>query len=121
VARGQRLASEGEAELRWRMATAGSPFLLPSGLSLFLLPRPGVARSRDRGVLPMAAWLRVVAGVDGLRPACDGEERRAAGPPYDFSLCRMDLPGPTTSMGTRTDYSVGPWDYPTCAARYLMG
>jgi hypothetical protein len=34
--------------------------------------------------------------------------------------CRMDLPGPTTSVGTRTDYSVGPWDYPPCAARYLM-
>jgi hypothetical protein len=33
---------------------------------------------------------------------------------------RMDLPGPTTSVGTRIDYSVGPWDYPTCAARYLM-
>jgi hypothetical protein len=32
----------------------------------------------------------------------------------------MDLPGPTTSVGTRTDYSVGPWDYLTCAARYLM-
>jgi hypothetical protein len=33
----------------------------------------------------------------------------------------MDLPGPTTSVGTRTDYSVGPWDYPACAtlkARY---
>jgi hypothetical protein len=29
------------------------------------------------------------------------------------SSCRMDLPGPTTSVGTRTDYSVGPWDYPT--------
>jgi hypothetical protein len=34
--------------------------------------------------------------------------------------CRMDLSGPTTSVGTRTDYSVGPWDYPTCAARYLL-
>jgi hypothetical protein len=34
--------------------------------------------------------------------------------------CRMDLPGPTTSVGTRTDYSVGPWDYPACAARHLM-
>jgi hypothetical protein len=31
----------------------------------------------------------------------------------------MDLPGPTTSVGTRTDYSVGPWDYPTCATRHL--
>jgi hypothetical protein len=34
--------------------------------------------------------------------------------------CRMDLPGPTTLVGTRTDYSVGPWDYPTCAARHLL-
>jgi hypothetical protein len=32
---------------------------------------------------------------------------------------RMDLPGPTTSVGTRTDYSVGPWDYPSCATRHL--
>jgi hypothetical protein len=29
-------------------------------------------------------------------------------------------PGPTTSMGARTDYSVGPWDYSACAARHLM-
>jgi hypothetical protein len=36
------------------------------------------------------------------------------------SGCRMDLPWPTTSVGIRTDYSVGLWDYPTCAARYLM-
>jgi hypothetical protein len=34
--------------------------------------------------------------------------------------CRMDLPGPTTSVGIRTDYSVDPWDYPTCAARHLL-
>jgi hypothetical protein len=34
--------------------------------------------------------------------------------------CRMDLPEPTTSVGTMTDYSVGPWDYPTCVARYVM-
>jgi hypothetical protein len=32
----------------------------------------------------------------------------------------MDLPGPTTLVGTRTDYSVGPWDYPACATRCLM-
>jgi hypothetical protein len=35
-------------------------------------------------------------------------------------ICRMDLPGPTTSLGTRTDYSVGPWDYSPCATRHLM-
>jgi hypothetical protein len=34
--------------------------------------------------------------------------------------CRMDLPGPITSVGTRTNYSVGPWDYSTCAPRHLM-
>jgi hypothetical protein len=32
----------------------------------------------------------------------------------------MDLPGPTASVGTRTDYSVGPWDYSACATRHLM-
>jgi hypothetical protein len=32
----------------------------------------------------------------------------------------MDLSGPTTSVGTKTDYSVGPWDYPTCAPRHLL-
>jgi hypothetical protein len=33
----------------------------------------------------------------------------------------MDLPRHTTSVGTRTDYTVGPWDYPTCAARVPIG
>jgi hypothetical protein len=37
----------------------------------------------------------------------------------DGGACRMDLPGPTTSVGTRTDYSMGPWDYPACATRHL--
>jgi hypothetical protein len=32
----------------------------------------------------------------------------------------MELPGPTTSVGTRTDYSVGPWDYSTWVTRHLM-
>jgi hypothetical protein len=26
----------------------------------------------------------------------------------------------TLSYGTRTDYSVGPWDYSACATRHLM-
>jgi hypothetical protein len=37
----------------------------------------------------------------------------------DGEGCRMDLPRPTTSVGTRSDYSVGPWDYPACATRHL--
>jgi hypothetical protein len=32
----------------------------------------------------------------------------------------MGLPGPTASVGTRTDYSVGPWDYPTWVTRHLL-
>jgi hypothetical protein len=32
----------------------------------------------------------------------------------------MDLSGPITSVGTRTDYSVGPWDYSTWDARNLL-
>jgi hypothetical protein len=32
----------------------------------------------------------------------------------------MDLPRPTTSVGTRTDYSVGPWDDTTWVTRHLM-
>jgi hypothetical protein len=34
--------------------------------------------------------------------------------------CRMDIPGPTTSVGTRTDYSMGPWYYSTRATRCLL-
>jgi hypothetical protein len=37
-----------------------------------------------------------------------------------LQYCRMDLPWPTTSVGTRTDYSVGPWDYPACTTQHLM-
>jgi hypothetical protein len=32
----------------------------------------------------------------------------------------MDLPRPTTSVGTRTDYWAGPWDYSAYATRHLM-
>jgi hypothetical protein len=32
----------------------------------------------------------------------------------------MDVPGPTALVGTRTDYSVGPWDYLAWAARHLL-
>jgi nitrate reductase cytochrome c-type subunit len=35
-------------------------------------------------------------------------------------FCHMDLSGPTTLVGTRTDYSVGPWAYSACATQHLM-
>jgi hypothetical protein len=31
----------------------------------------------------------------------------------------MDLPRPTALVGTRTDYSVGPWEYQTWVTRHL--
>jgi hypothetical protein len=34
-------------------------------------------------------------------------------------LC-MDIPRPTTQVGTRIDYSVGPWDYSTWDTRNLL-
>jgi hypothetical protein len=55
-----------------------------------------------------------------LRPKTEVEWRAAAGEDFPSEDCHMDLPGPTTSVGTRTDYSVGPWDYPACATRHLM-
>jgi hypothetical protein len=39
---------------------------------------------------------------------------------FSLGRCHMDLPGPTTSMGTTTDYSVGPWDYSVCVTQHLM-
>jgi hypothetical protein len=33
----------------------------------------------------------------------------------------MDIPGPTTQVGTKTDYSVGSWDYSTCATPVGVG
>jgi hypothetical protein len=35
-------------------------------------------------------------------------------------MCHTDIPGPTTQVGTGTDYSVGPWDYSTWAAQHLL-
>jgi hypothetical protein len=53
-------------------------------------------------------------------PAASPWRRRVLYGVGEGGACRMDLPGPTTLVGTRTDYSVGPWDYLTCAPRYLM-
>jgi hypothetical protein len=59
-------------------------------------------------------WFRVLRffGMEDLAPL--QEE------PVAVWWCRMDLPRLTTTVGTRTDYSVGPWDYSTWAARHLL-
>jgi hypothetical protein len=59
--------------------------------------------------------------LDALEPEHDGASDFQLFLPWTcLTRCRMDLLGPTTSMGAGTDYSVGPWDYPACATRHLM-
>jgi hypothetical protein len=58
-----------------------------------------------------------------LRTTCQGRQdysKLSCSTTKYSGACRMDLPGPTTSVGTKTDYSVGPWDYSACATRHLM-
>jgi hypothetical protein len=74
-------------------------------------------KKRKRKTSPSPAVETLVIPMPPPREVESHEEEDEAteGPP-----CSMDLPGPTTSVGTRTDYSVGPWDYSTCATRHLM-
>jgi hypothetical protein len=91
--------------------------------------RPALERGEisPEGVSSPRARRGLVSVV--LRPSSEAVFRsRAAGPTalvgrwshQGRGPCRMDLPGPTTTVGTRTDYSVGPWDYPACATWHLM-
>jgi hypothetical protein len=63
---------------------------------------------------PVATWSLPTLVVES--ETCVGSRVHLVG----AFIYRMDLPGPTTSVGTRTDYSVGPCDYPACATRHLM-
>jgi hypothetical protein len=67
---------------------------------------------------------KAISQEDAMIKALKERKRQAGftatgGSGKKFHFCRMDLPGPTTSVGTRADYSVGPWDYPACATRHL--
>jgi hypothetical protein len=66
--------------------------------------------------------IRALSGTqrrDDRPQGATGEARSGVGEKVGGGACRMDLPGPTTSVGTWTDYSGGPWDYPACATRHL--
>jgi hypothetical protein len=77
-----------------------------------------------REVLIVMKMLETQVGQLVRRPMGNKREspRQSQGPETakPTQTCHMDLPGPTASVGTRTDYSVGPWDYSTCATRHLM-
>jgi hypothetical protein len=75
--------------------------------------QPGVSTLCCMGKSEEEDWMRLTGGSRWSA----NESKRVA---LLGCWCRMDLPGPTTSVGTRTDYSVGPWDYPACATRHLM-
>jgi hypothetical protein len=65
--------------------------------------------------------LRKIRVLGMSLPGTDpGDDAGTGGGDDEVDGCRTDLPGPTTSVGTRTDYSVGPWDYPACTTRHLM-
>jgi hypothetical protein len=93
----------------WR-AAAGDPYPMEKAEDEI----PMFVRFVERGLaLPTSNFFKGLLGYYGV-------EYLNLNPNGVFhSACRMDLPGPTTSVGTRTDYSVGPWDYPPYATRHL--
>jgi hypothetical protein len=60
---------------------------------------------------PMTAYvnnLHETGAALGSTTTRRAQTMRRHDPTRECNVCRMDLPGPTTSVGTRTDYSVGP-------------
>jgi hypothetical protein len=61
----------------------------------------------------------IVQAISDIKEGSEERYRAAQWPDvhsrWCMRHCRMDLPGPTTSVGTRTDYSVVPRDYSACA------
>jgi transposase InsO family protein len=86
--------------------------------STYTTQQNGVIERKNKTLITLARAMLDDYGVlqrfwaETINMACHGSNRV-------YLHCHMDLPGPTTSVGTRTDYSVGPWDYPTCATRHL--
>jgi hypothetical protein len=80
------------------LLVAGPTMVVGPGWPFLLLLGCGAAPVRRLGGVALGGWTATVRQDPGRR---------------------MDLPGPTTLVGTRTDYSVGPWDYSACATRHL--
>jgi hypothetical protein len=84
-------------------------------------PTPAVAEAGEIARERMGENVATGEAVDRSREVPETADSRRIVPEQGSkrATCRMDLPGPTTSVGTRTNYSVGPWDYPACATRHL--
>jgi hypothetical protein len=70
------------------------------------------------------SWGLLSCSTQGrLRTTCQGHQeysKLSCSTTKYLGACRMDLPGPTTSVGTRTNCSLGLWGYSACATRHLM-
>jgi hypothetical protein len=76
---------------------------------------------RDASSALQDFWLVVLGDASGLLVKAIKDYSKLSYSTTKYSgACRMDLPGPTASVGTRTDYSVGPWDYSACSTRHPM-
>jgi hypothetical protein len=114
-----RAGGDGGDVLHWSDVTA----LSRAGAGLTSVPLSRVPPPSFEGcdVEAIQEWVAQCHGVDtGLPHSSRTVSGMAAQGGLAEQRCRMDLPGPTTSVGTRTDYSVGPWDYSACATRHLM-
>jgi hypothetical protein len=99
-----------------RRVSPASKFLVAPGSCLCCVgPSGSILRSKPRNPPAMVLWPN---RPDLTTPSFEHVKPFTSSGQTVYS-CRMDLPGPTTSVGTRTDYSVGPWDYPACATRHL--
>jgi hypothetical protein len=92
------------------------PAPLPTPMRFYAAAGGGVARAFT-GAGTSAVGVQRGRGDRGA--ACGRRSKRGRGAAIG-GPCRMDLPGPTASVGIRIDYSVGPWDYSACATWHLM-
>jgi hypothetical protein len=86
----------GSTSLRSSLATAGA-----SPLATSISSRAAPAAPWSSGAWPSTGTTSGIVLPSALAPV----NKKTTGL---VTLCRMDLPGPTTSVGTGTDYSVSP-------------
>jgi hypothetical protein len=107
-------------EYRWKLNPNMCVFGVPSGkLLCFIISHRGIEANPEK--ISAVTSMKAPTSIKDVQKltGCMAALNRFISKLGERGLCRMDLPGPTTSVGTRTDYSVGPWDYPACATRHL--
>jgi hypothetical protein len=103
-----------ERSTRWRLGTTWEDFKTTQWSAEYLLSSGWFKHSW--GLLACGTWGLLRTTLQGRQ---DYSKTSSWTTKYSRA-CRTDIPWPTTQVGTGTDYSVGPWDYSTWAARHLM-